>query len=104
MGVITRIHASKKRTVNGSFTGTRTRQKNFGHAPAVVCNLKGRYMGVTIRTLASRRHTGNAKRESLTLKKRGIFKADDETHTGGTARVSGGFLWLFRACLAMDTP
>jgi hypothetical protein len=38
------------------------------------------------------------------LKKRAVLKMDDKTHRDTAARVSTGFLWLFRACLVTDAP
>ena len=59
MGVIAGTHASKKPTGTESNTGTRERQRNFGPAPAVVCNLKAHCMGGTIRAHVSKKHTVN---------------------------------------------
>ena len=34
----------------------------------------------------------------------GVLNVNDKTHGDMVKRVPAGFLWLFRACLAMDTP
>jgi site-specific recombinase XerD len=59
--LIRKSKSRKPRTVKNS--GTCKRPRNFGHAPAVVCNLQVHCTGVTVARHAGKRHTGNAKHE-----------------------------------------